>query len=125
MTILRLHRVSCVALVVCIALIFPVNFSIGQTTKSPDLPDGGWPRSYKTADGATIVVYQPQIDSWDNREFMVAWAAVSYLPQGATQPALGTIKIEADTRVALDQRLVDFSNFRITEFKFPSLDRDQ
>ncbi len=28
--------------------------------------DGGWPRSYKTASGGDVVLYQPQISSWPN-----------------------------------------------------------
>src|SRR5262249_60212607 len=87
--------------------------------------DGGWPRSYKVPGLGTAVVYQPQVDSWENQKTMIAWAAVSYQAEGAAKPALGTIKIEANTRVALDERLVDFSNLRIAEANFPSLSRDQ
>ena len=42
-----------------------------------------------------------------------------------TSPALGTIKVESDTSVALDERLVSFSEFKITESNFPTLQRDQ
>jgi hypothetical protein len=87
--------------------------------------DGGWPRAYKLASGDGVVVYQPQIASWDDQKHMVAWSAISYQAQGATQPALGAVKIEADTDVAVNQRLVNFSSLRITEFNFPTLSRDQ
>ena len=42
-----------------------------------------------------------------------------------TKPALGTIKVESDTSVALDERLVSFSEFKITESNFPTLPREQ
>jgi hypothetical protein len=94
-----------------------------QTQAAPS--DGGWPRLYKLASGDSALFYQPQIESWDNQKHMVAWSAISYQAQGAEQPALGTIKIEADTDVAVNERLVNFSAFRITEFDFPTLSRDQ
>src|SRR4029079_18408865 len=48
-----------------------------------------------------------------------------YTSKGATKPALGTIKLEADTSVALDERLVNFSQIMIVECTVPSLDRDK
>src|SRR5688572_13585961 len=87
--------------------------------------DRGWPRRYVAPDGAEIVIYQPQIMSWDNQQQMTLLAAVSYLPKGATMPQLGTITAEAQTRVAVDQRLVDFSNFAITRSNFPGATREQ
>ena len=81
--------------------------------------DGGWPRSYTTASGAALVLYQPQISSWADQKHVVAYAAVSYTPKGATKPALGTVKLESDTSVALDERLVSFSELKITESNFP------
>ena len=47
------------------------------------------------------------------------YAAVSYTPKGAKEPALGTVKVESDTSVALDERLVSFSELKITEPNFP------
>ena len=64
-------------------------------------PDGGWPRAYSTPSGGKIVVYQPQVASWDDQRHVVAYAAVSYAAKGATKPALGSVKIEADTKVAV------------------------
>ena len=66
---------------------------------APTPHDGGWPRAYATPSGGKIIVYQPQVASWDEQKHMVAYAAVSYEPKGATKPALGSVKIEADTKV--------------------------
>src|SRR5262245_33234694 len=71
-------------------------------------PDGGWPRHYTTASGASLIVYQPQIASWDKHAIM--YSAVSYARAGAQAPALGTIKIECETSVSLEERLVNFSD---------------
>lgn len=87
--------------------------------------DGGWPRAYTTASGAHLLLYQPQIATWEGRRDMLAYAAVSYEANGAKQPTLGTVTIEADTNVALDSRLVKFTRLRVTQSNFPSLSRDQ
>jgi hypothetical protein len=87
--------------------------------------DGGWPRASTTPSGAGLVVYQPQISSWPDQKNVVLYAAVSYTPKGAAKPALGTVKVESATSVAPDRRLVSFSEFRITESNFSTLQRDQ
>jgi hypothetical protein len=85
----------------------------------------GWPRAYSTASGAALVVYQPQVASWVNQKHAVLYAAVSYTAKGGAKPALGTLKVESDTSVAVDDRLVSFSDFKITEPNFPTLPREQ
>lgn len=101
----------------------------GTTAKPAAAPtavvDGGWPRSYATTSGARFVVYQPQVLSWPNQTRMTLYAAVSYEGKGAAKPALGTVKADADTRVSVAERLVDFSVFKITESNFPTLGKEQ
>jgi hypothetical protein len=97
----------------------------GAAAASAAPPDGGWPRAYTTTSGAALVIYQPQIASWANQKHAVLYSAVSYTTKGATKPALGTLKVESDTSVAVDQRLVSFADFKITESNFPTLKREQ
>src|SRR5690242_8869515 len=40
--------------------------------------DGGWPRYYDASGGGSVLLYQPQISSWDNQKHLVAVSAVSY-----------------------------------------------
>jgi hypothetical protein len=87
--------------------------------------DGGWPRAYTTSSGAVLVLYQPQISSWDRQKLMTAYGAASYAPVGAAKPALGTLQIEADTDVSVQERLVSFSKYRILEANFPTLPKEQ
>jgi hypothetical protein len=88
-------------------------------------PDGGWPRDLAAPDGGEIRIFQPQIASWDGQRHMVAYAAVAYSAKGATKPAIGTIKMEADTSVAVGDRLVNFTDFKMTETNFPNVPTDQ
>ena len=80
--------------------------------------DGGWPRMYSLPSEGSILVYQPQISSWENQTALVAFSAVSYRSKAGDKPALGTIKIEANTKVAVADRLVSFQQMKITEATF-------
>src|SRR5262245_44489447 len=102
-------------------LTFPV-VDKGKPAAGP--ADGGWPRTYQSAFGARIVLYEPQVASWVDQKRMTLYSAVSYLASGASKPTIGTVRIEADTKVALSERLVNFSDFTIAESQFPSLDND-
>src|SRR6187551_1380000 len=87
--------------------------------------DGGWPRGYSLSNEAQIMIFQPQVSSWENQKHMIALAAVSYVPKGEEKPTLGTITIEADTSVALQERLVKFSTLKISEANFQTLSKEQ
>jgi hypothetical protein len=91
---------------------------------APAAAEATWPRAYDVAGGRALL-YQPQVASWNDRKQLVAWSAVSYLPQGAKEPSLGTVKIQATTEVALDERLVRLADFTIVESNFGTLDRGQ
>ena len=87
--------------------------------------DGEWPRRFTTPSGAAFSVYQPQVASWENQKRMTFYSAASYTAKPGDKPALGTIKAEADTKVSVAERLVDFSVLRITESNFPTLAKPQ
>ncbi|HXW07768.1 MAG TPA: hypothetical protein VD833_21240 [Vicinamibacterales bacterium] len=92
---------------------------------TPAVVDGGWPRIYDTKSGGSILVYQPQIASWEGQKHMVGYAAVSYRAKAADKPALGTIRLESDTSVSLSERLVRFAPMKITEVNFQTIPKDQ
>src|SRR4029453_13555458 len=99
--------------------------STGKATAAPPPLDGGWPRTYSTPSGGQLVLYQPQVASWDRQLHMGAYAAVSFLPKGADKGQLGPVKVESDTVVAVGERLVRFPKVKVTEATFATLDRDQ
>ena len=72
-----------------------------------------------------MVVYQPQIASWDNQKHLVMYAAVAHTAKASTTPLLGTIRAEAETRVSTSERLVDFSKLTITESHFAGASKEQ
>jgi hypothetical protein len=98
----------------------------GRAAPAPLQPnDRGWPRGYSLPSEAQVVLFQPQVATWDSQKHMVAMAAVQYVAKNDKKPALGTIKIEADTSVSLEQRLVKFSTLKITEANFQTLSKEQ
>src|SRR5262245_20834248 len=87
--------------------------------------DGGWPRAYETPSQGRILVYQPQVASWTDQKHMTAYSAVSYESKGTAKPALGSIRLDADTKVAVSERLVNFSSLKISEANFPTLKKEE
>jgi uncharacterized membrane protein YgcG len=120
-------------LLVSLSLISPAIIkSRAQTTKSTTpqtqttLPgDRSWPRGYSLPSEAQIIIFQPQVATWEDQKHLVARAAVSYVKKDEQKPAMGTIKLEADTSVALTERLVKFSTIKVTETNFPTLSKEQ
>jgi hypothetical protein len=72
-----------------------------------------------------LIIHQPQVASWDRQKHVVAYAAVAYSTSAANKPDLGSVKLEADTAVSLEERLVRFSTMDVTEVHFPKLSREQ
>ena len=109
------------------------NLSSGSLQQAPQnvsessqaASDRGWPRGYSLPSEAQMVVFQPQIASWDGQKHAIGFAAVSYVAKGEQKPALGTIKLETNTDVSVEKRLVKFSTLKITETNFPTLSKDQ
>ena len=87
--------------------------------------DGGWPRIYDLPSGGSILLYQPQIASWDRQKKMVAFSAVSHRTKAADKPAVGTVKFEADSTVSVADRLVGLKNVKIAEASFQTLSKEQ
>jgi len=120
-------------LLVSLSLVWPAAIkSRAQTTRTAapqtqTAPPGdrAWPRGYSLPSEAQIVIYQPQVATWEEQKHLVARAAVSYIKKDEQKPAMGTIKLEADTSVALAERLVKFSTIKITETNFPTLSKEQ
>jgi hypothetical protein len=93
---------------------------------APMVIDGGWPRRYTLPSGANLEVHQPQISSWDKQAHLVAFSAVSRMPPNLQEkPVIGTVKLEANTTVAVADRLVRLEKMSISEASFQALPKDQ
>src|SRR3954466_2371629 len=103
----------------------PAAQAAAKTASRPPDLDGGWPRAYSTPDGAMVLLYEPQVASWTDQKRAVLYLAVSYMPKGAPKAAPGTITLEANTSVAVAERLVKFSDLANTASTFSTLTDEQ
>jgi hypothetical protein len=99
--------------------------SAAKPSAAPAPIDGGWPRVYSLPSGATILVYQPQISNWDRQAHLAAFSAVSLRQKTGDKPSMGTVKLEADTKVSVSDRLVNFQQMKIVEANFQGLPKEQ
>ncbi len=81
-----------------------------------------WPREYTGAKGGRLVLYQPQLESWDNYATLVARQAAAVAPPGSKAPTLGTFKLTGKTEVDQQTRKVRIKDIQISEVNFPTLD---
>jgi hypothetical protein len=68
--------------------------------------DPGWPRRFKGG-GQEVVVYQPQVDSWDNYTKLHYRAAISIKGGSAKKEIFGVAEGDADTVVDPETRTVE------------------
>ncbi len=96
-------RYTLTGIVITCLVVNPPAIAIGQTTinAAATAGDDPWPRRVASPAGATIKVYQPQLDSWTGN-MLNAYAAVSVKAQGASDTTYGVIWFTARTRSRQD-----------------------
>ena len=95
-----------------------VSTASAQAPASPPAAEAPWPRTID-ADGYEILVYQPQIDRWQDDK-IEARAAVSIEKDATPQPTLGVIWLSARTSVDRASGLVALDALKIERASFPS-----
>ncbi|HXY24148.1 MAG TPA: hypothetical protein VEI73_05825 [Candidatus Acidoferrum sp.] len=80
-------------------------------------PEAGWPRSF-TSGVNTFVIYQPQVDKWDEN-LVDLYCAVELKTANETAAKYGVVWIQARTEVDKVNRLVTLDQAKITNVKFP------
>jgi len=99
----------------------PLMFLVLLTLWSPNLranfeegPD--WPKKVEAA-GASITMYQPQIDSWKGNTFE-ARAALSVVPRAGAEPIFGAIWMSGRFQTDKERRVVTFSDVKVPRVRF-------
>ena len=87
------------------------------TAAAPPSPDEPWPRT-TTYQGATISIFQPQLESWTGNA-IAARAAVRIKSANSTD--YGVIWLSARTEVDKVNRMVTLLDVKITKQNFPTL----
>jgi hypothetical protein len=116
-----IHRLSTICFSFLISFAWPM-LATAQTKadsrQESTVADLGWPRKFAIG-GSTFAVYQPQVEEWVGNKF-AARAAFEITEGQSKQPAYGVLWFTARTEIDKVNRLVTFSNFRVTKMSFPS-----
>jgi hypothetical protein len=72
-------------------------------------------------DGATLIIYQPQVDSWNNFTDLEARFAFSIVPP-AGKPVIGAAVLHGRTVVNPEDDMVTIGDLTVRRTSFPSLD---
>ncbi len=120
----RLFRQFIAYVLTAAILVVSPGFAVAQAPAAPAAkvaPDAGlpWPRVV-TSQGATISIYQPQVDSWSGN-VLKAYAAVKVVTPGKKTTDYGVIWFSANTEVDKVNRVVTLNNFNITKQSFPTI----
>jgi hypothetical protein len=120
MSLQKLGKQAATMLLAACVLLTSPGTAISESAPGA-LPPGGdpWPRVVATA-GATISIYQPQLERWTDNT-IDAYSAVSVKVQGSKATDYGVIWFKARTEVDKVNRVVTLEDFQLTRQNFPTL----
>jgi hypothetical protein len=99
----------------------PDYSSVQAQTESPD--DIGWPREITDPRG-TVIVYQPQLDSFKNN-VLEGRSAVSVTLKDSNEPVFGAIWYKARLETDLDNRTATLLDLEIPRVRIPETTPEQ
>ena len=119
------HTIGAIALVAALSCAAPsprlaaqAPAPAAENVPSEEQAESFWPHRIDAGD-QTILVYQPQVESWIGTQ-LSARAAVSVESKTSPQPSYGVIWFSARTGVDKTTRLVTLSDVQITKANFPT-----
>jgi hypothetical protein len=83
-----------------------------------------WPRKFES-NGDQVVVYDPQIESWENHELLKATAAVVVTASGEKNEAYGVVDMEVKTETQPESRIALLKDRTLTSVRFSGLPKDR
>ena len=99
--------------------LLPISLPLAlMLAQSPAGGDGNWPREIDSG-GIHLVIYQPQVDRWENNQ-IDARSAVIVTRSGDPTQIFGNCVHPCRTEVDREARLVSFEDISIRQADFPS-----
>ena len=105
--------VCCLSLLACSKEVVP---AMGEAPK--------WPREY-VKDGHVVVVYQPQIEKWDNYKMLEWRTAVSVKLSGEKEESYGALHFNTPTETNKSSHKVLIKGLIVDDIHFPHLEKDK
>ena len=106
----RSRRFTALAIAVtllCVVALLACDSSVARADDVEQLEAIEWPRQYGDQ-GDTVIVFDPQIDSWEDHGKLAARSAVAVKPRGAAEPVYGVAEYTVDTVVDSEHKEVLF-----------------
>ncbi len=101
--------------------VWMITLIAGTACAQTEGPTKGWPRSYESG-GNKVIVYQPQLDEWQDYGLLLGKAAVAVELKGKAQEYYGAIDLQATTEVDFGSRTVLLEKLAVTKLTFPNID---
>ena len=105
-------------LLVALSLSLPVLAQVARKDMGPQ-----WPEHIKADNGAEVILFQPQIESWLDFQKIQARAALAYKPASSNTFELGAMRFDAVTEVDHEKRSVRISDFSDLTITFPAVSK--
>jgi hypothetical protein len=121
---MKIRKPSFFRCLIVTAALFTPHFEIRAVNSAPSpgqSADSSWPRE-RYQNGNRLIVYQPQVDDWNNFQDLSWRMAVSLTPKSG-KTVVGVVEMKGTTSVDNVNKLVNISNLQITNTYFPSLDK--
>jgi len=116
---MRRHRMVVALAFTIFSLLIGGGAALAQGTGGATPVADVWPREFKLPN-ATLLVYQPQVNSWDGN-LLDYRAAVGVKPAGSDQETFGVIWARARTQVDRVARMVILEDMTLYKSNFPTL----
>lgn len=102
---------------VAASLVFLLSCASGEQPAPDDAEELRWPRTFR-AGGDEVLVYDPQVVSWEDFETLKARSAVAVRPAGASRESYGVIEYTVATDCDAESRQVLLKNRSIQAVRF-------
>lgn len=113
------RKLCAIILLAVITVLGYTHALLAQNAPAAPTPADPWPRELKLSN-ATVVVYQPQINSWEGN-LLDFRAVVAVTPTGTKNEIFGVVFGTARTHVDRIARMVTLEDIKLTKTNFPTL----
>lgn len=102
-------------IVIAVLLVAPIRKAAAASSNQPS--DPGWPREHDR-DGTRVIIYQPQVDDWQNFRDLAWRMAVAVTPKGGKE-VVGVVEMKGTTYVDNENKIVIVTDTQVTGTHFP------
>src|SRR5947207_8556778 len=120
---MRMLNTSLLQCLILTAALFTSPFEIraAQSATGSDQPNNSsWPRE-KYSNGTRLIIYQPQVDDWQNFQDLSWRMAISLTPKGG-KTVLAVVEMKGNTNIDNVTKIATITNPQVTGTYFTSID---